>query len=241
MSHRVLIVDDERWARIALRDLLAKRSDVRIVGEASSVASAATAIADLRPDIIFLDVQMPDGLGFDLFELMEVSARIVFVTAYDEHALRAFDVNALDYLVKPVDPVRLDRALTRAASAAVAVEAPEPGRLAAEDRVCLQDSNSMKFGLVRDIVYISAADDYSEVHLANGKLSLVSQRLRRWEERLPDTFVRVHRSTLVNLNFVEEIEHTAGRWLVHVKGVHEPLAMSRRYTQALKKRLELIM
>ena len=111
---RVVIVDDERLARAALAQLLRARDDVTIVGEAESVETAVLQIATCDPDVVFLDIKLPDGIGFDVFDRVSVRAHVVFVTAYGDHALRAFEVNALDYLVKPAQPAHIERALARA-------------------------------------------------------------------------------------------------------------------------------
>jgi two-component system LytT family response regulator len=240
---RALIVDDERLARVALKSLLDDHKEVEVVGEADSVAGAVRAITEHHPDIVFLDIEMPDGLGFDLFDEMEVEAKVVFVTAYDQHALRAFEVNALDYLVKPVHPKHVARALERVHDPVDVGEddgAPPRERLEVSDMVCLQEAHSMKFTHVNNIVFIVSANEYTEVHLADGKVALVSQRLRRWEQRLPSCFARVHRSTLINLHHVDQITQVDGRWNVYLRERGEPIHMSRRYAKALRQQLALI-
>lgn len=239
--YRALIVDDERLARVVMRDLLAEHADIEVVGEADSVEFAARLLKKLTPDLVFLDIEMPDGSGFELFERVKVSSHVVFVTAYDEHALRAFEVNALDYLVKPVDPAHVERALTRFRRLwrlPPELERPRPERrLALDDIACLQEARCMTFARVGEITRVCAADEYAEVHLTSGEAVLVSTRLSRWEERLPECFVRVHRSILVNLHHVMRIEQVGGAWVVHLRGADTTLAMSRRYAQALRKRL----
>ncbi len=242
MKLRVLIVDDERLARVSLRKILSLREDVEIVGEASSVSTAVEKITELSPDLVFLDIQLPDGLGFDIFNRIEVAAHVIFVTAYSQHALRAFEVNALDYLMKPIDPAHIDRALHRASLPQKPETAKQPKSTAytMEDTICLQESGRMKFTRVRDIVYICAADDYVEVHLQQGAVVLVNERLHRWESLLPENFARTHRSTLVNMDYIEEIGHAEGNWQIRLRGKEQPLVMSRRYAQSLKKRLKLV-
>lgn len=244
MAKRILIVDDEPPARFALADLLANHPEVEVVGEADSVATAAQVVDQCQPDIIFLDIELPDGSGFDLLERVETRARVIFLTAFGEHALRAFEVNALDYLLKPADPDRLAQALARidgVTGGAVAEPTGSEGdslpRFSQNDLVCLQESKSLKFCRVSQIAFIQAADYVTEVHLASSKVALVPQSLRRWEERLPDSFVRVHRSTLVNLERVDEVEQTESGWFVHLRDRPDPLPISRRFAQALKSRL----
>jgi two-component system LytT family response regulator len=237
----VLIVDDERLARVALRSVLAERADVSIVGEADSVASARRMMAELSPDVIFLDVNMPGGSGFELFR-EPVSARVVFCTAYEQFAVRAFEVNALDYLVKPVGPEQIERALSRLPvppSQAAAPDAADPP-LVLDDLVALRESHALRFVRVRDIVHLHAADDYSEVHLTSGRPALVDVTLRRWELRLPAAdFVRIHRSSLVNLHHIDEVRYTDGRWEIALRTAGEAvtLTVSRRVGRELGDRL----
>lgn len=253
MTYRVLIVDDERLSRVVLRELLSDHPDMDIVGEASSVADAVRSIEGLDPDIVFLDIQLPDGLGFDLFKKTEVNAEVIFVTAYDEHALRAFEVNALDYLVKPVDPESMARAIERvkrrgsiphesstpAPSPTSAPSSTPAPSLTLDDIICLQETNCMKFTQLGDIVSIVAADDYSEVYLRDGETILANQRLRSWDGSLPSSFVRVHRSAIVNLHFVKDITKVDGKWFVRFKTEQKPLTMSRRFAQSMKKTFSL--
>jgi len=238
MKLRALIVDDERLARAALRNLLDQRSDMDVVGEADGLATAKRAIVALTPDVVFLDVQMTDGTGFDLFDQIDVSCAVVFVTAYDSFALRAFEVNARDYLVKPVSAQDLDRAIGRLRSPEV-TKPHVPSQLELDDVVCLSEGNRIRFTPVRDIVYITAADDYTEVHLLSGQAALVQTILREWELRLPARrFVRLHRSHLVNLGFVEEVGSDGGTWYARLRGA-VTLPMSRRYAQLLRSRLSV--
>ncbi|MEM9192059.1 MAG: LytTR family DNA-binding domain-containing protein [Myxococcota bacterium] len=164
--------------------------------------------------------------------------KAVFLTAYGQHALRAFEVKALDYLMKPADPARLDRALTKALRPSAPVAVTPTDRLSKQDLVSLQDVKSLKFCRVSHIVYIQAANYYSEVHLASGKVAMVSQSLRRRAARLPDSFVRVHRSTIVNLDRVDELQQVEGGWCVYLQDRESPLPVSRRFAQALKARLQ---
>lgn len=238
MTLKVLVVDDEYFARVALIELLRPHEDVDIVAEADSVGAAAAQIAQHDPDVIFLDIELPDGSGFDLFDRAEVRGHVVFQTAYGEHALRAFEVNALDYLVKPADPNQVDRALTRARSAfPVAGGDSQATALMPEDRVRLEERKRVRFCRVRDIAYIQSADDYSEVHLANGEVALVPERLQHWESRLPESFVRIHRSTLINAELSEELLHSDGAWQVRLQGCPTLLTVSRRLAQTVKAKI----
>ena len=234
MRHRALIVDDERLARASLRKLLEKRGDVVVVGEADGVEAAVAAIHDTTPDVVFLDIQMPGGSGFDLFDRTDVRARVVFVTAYDQHALRAFAVNALDYLLKPVDPAEMARSIDRLAALRPSAA---PTRLGLDDDICLPQPGGMKFVRLRDVVCITAAEDYSEVRLSSGRTVLAEHSLRRWEQRLPEeAFVRIHRSTLVNLLHVGELTADGRSAVLLLRDGTSRLAVSRRYARALRER-----
>lgn len=233
MKVRAFIVDDERLARVALRALLEERDDVEVVGEADSVRSAKEKLLGLEPDVVFLDVQMPGALGFELLDA-SLEAKVVFCTAYEAYAVRAFEVNALDYLVKPVGPEQIDRALQRLKGPA---EAPPAAEMKMDDLVALEEAQTLRFVPAQDITFIQAADDYSEVHLVGGAVALVDVPLKRWEERLPPDFVRIHRSTLVNARHVESLQHVEGRWSVSVRDGPR-LAVSRRLGSDVVERLK---
>ena len=248
MPHRVLMVDDERLVRLGLAKLLAARDDVEIVGEADSVEQAAKEVQDKDPDVIFLDIQLLDGTGFELFERVRIRAHVIFLTAHVEFALRAFDVQAVDYLVKPVSAEKIARALTRVAEATTRSHIGfqsdqsrefEP-RLSFDDRVALREDTQLRIARVKDIMFVRAAGDFSEVHLANGSVALVTQPVRLWESRLPEEFVRIHRSTIINLDLVERVVTQTGNWQVCLRGWPEAFVVSRRYTIALKSRLHAL-
>ncbi len=235
---RALIVDDERLARKDLRTLLEDVPKVEVIGEADSVASAVTAIGETDPDLIFLDIQMPGESGFDLLEKTDLRARVIFVTAFDEYAIRAFEVDAVDYLLKPVSPQRLTAAIERL-DRKNAVAAGGRRALAYDDTLFLSINNHLKFVKVSAIQSIQAAADYSEIILADGKRGLVQKSMAEWEQRLPPAqFCRIHRSTIINLQAVSRVEEWFGdSYHVYLSGVESPLVMSRRYAVRLKERL----
>ena len=233
-----LLVDDERLARQELRALLAVHPDVRVLGEAASVDEAARHLAREQPDVIFLDIQMPGESGFDLFARVPVASRVIFVTAHDAHALRAFDVNALDYLLKPVAPARLAHALARLRRQSGPEAAPATRRFEPGDFVFLPVDGGSRFLRVSQIVTVNAAGDATVVTTADGLRGRVPRSLKAWEERLPPThFVRIHREAIVNLLFVERIEEWSHEaYHVHLRGGTPPLTLSRRYAARLKAR-----
>ncbi len=234
----VLIVDDERLSRKDLISLLSVHDNITVVGEADDVPSAVKAMEKLNPDVVFLDIQMPGDSGFDLLEKTEVEARIIFVTAYDEYAIRAFEVNALDYLLKPVHPDRLAKALEKLESQAE--ETPARARkLGYDDRLFLMLGRHFKFLKVRSILTVTAAGDYSEVLTSDGTKGLTLKSMKEWEARLPlQHFIRIHRSTIINMESIDRVQEWFNySFQVYLKGVEEPYVISRRYATRLKDRL----
>jgi len=214
---RTLIVDDEPHARAALRLLLGKDREIEIVGEAAAGAEAAEAIRRLSPDLMFLDVQMPEMDAFELLAELdgERIPRIVFVTAYDRYALQAFDVNALDYLLKPFDDERFDLALGRAKEAlragdedtnrrlsALLASRTEAGRLR---RLSIKSRGRVSFLDVAEIDWIEAADQYVQIHTGT-KTHLLRESMSSIEAKLSsETFCRIHRSAIVNVERIKEL------------------------------------
>ena len=238
MSWKAVIVDDERLARNKLRSLLEQHPQIRLVGEADGVDSAIETIERTRPDVVFLDIQMPGKSGFELVNRVNLPLKIIFVTAFDEYAIRAFEVNALDYLLKPVNPERLAKAIERLASPpAVPERAPRP--LEYDDFLFLPFGDSSRFLRVRDIKLIRAADVYSEIFTTGGEKTLVLKPLNEWEERLPEKhFARIHRSTIINIEFVERVEKSFNySFEVYLCDTGEPFTMSRRYATRLKDKM----
>jgi two-component system LytT family response regulator len=238
MRWNAVIVDDERLARNKLRSLLAQHPQIRLVGEADGVDSAIETIEQTRPDVVFLDIQMPGKSGFELVNRVNLPLKIIFVTAFDEYAIRAFEVNALDYLLKPVNPERLAKAIERLAAPPAAPEnSSRP--LEYDDFLFLPFGDSSRFLRVRDIKLIRAADVYSEIGAAGGEKTLVLKPLNEWEERLPEKyFARIHRSTIINIEFVERVEKSFNySFEVYLRDTGEPFTMSRRYAALLKDKL----
>ncbi len=240
-----VIADDERLARDGLIALLSAHPQIDVVGQADSVASTVAQLQSLDPDLLFLDIAMPDGIGFDVFERIDVVARVVFVTAYDSYTLRAFELNALDYLMKPVSPERLTKTVDRLCGLTGGSAEPKRDKtrpsLELSDIVSLPEGRIIKFARVQQIVYIEAANDYVEVILESGRTALVERRLRTWQEILPDCFVQIHRSRLVNLEYVDEIEQTGRNWTVRLRGWDKGLVMSRRYAKPFRERLDAML
>jgi two-component system, LytTR family, response regulator len=235
---KALIVDDERLARREIISLLSSYPCIRIIAEAADVPSAIQAVTEHTPDVIFLDIQMPGVSGFDLIDAIPPSIRIIFVTAFDEYAIRAFEVNALDYLLKPVHPERLRLAVERLCNDAVSPKHPDH-RLEYDDRLFLLLNTQHRFLKIDSILCITAAGDYSEVIVTDGAKWLTSKTLREWESRLPEKhFCRIHRSVIINMNSIdrtEEMQNQSCR--IYLLGIAEPFILSRRYSALLKDRL----
>ena len=208
-----LIVDDEELARLVLRELIQTRPEIEVVAECANGFEAVKAVAEHKPDLIFLDVQMPKLSGFDVLELIGAETAVIFVTAYDQYAMRAFEVHAVDYLLKPIGRDRFEAALERAKSRLGQKLPPAPDLAAATrppkqflERIVVRDGTRVTLIPVRKLDYAEAQDDY--VALASeGKKHLKQQTIASLEACLdPDQFVRVHRSYVVNFERVARIE-----------------------------------
>lgn len=239
---RALIIDDEAPARAALRGLLGGDPAITVAGEADTMADAAQRLGAGDYDLVFLDVQLRGGTGFDLVPHVRPEARIVFVTAFDRFAARAFEVNALDYLVKPVRPQRLADTLRRLALPPVEPPASPPSAtaLTPSDLVYLKISNgTSRFVALVDIAAITSNENYSETHLGDGTRLFVRRTMKSWEEALPAThFVRVHRTTIINLaRYRGADRQTEQTTLLHLDGLAEPVRASFRYLPELRGRL----
>lgn len=235
--YRTLIVDDEKYARSDLRELLSDFPSVEVVGEAKNIKTAIEAIEKLKPDLIFLDIQFPGETGFELFDKIEITAKVIFVTAYDEYAIRAFDVNACDYLLKPVNPDRLALAVKRLPDNRE--QQIHPNTLFTEtDSIYLQLNYKYYFVRVDSIIKITAADHFTEVVTTKGLKGLTNKQLCEWDKCLPkSSFTQIHRSTIINMNFVERIERGANYSnRIILKNIDEPITISRRYASKIKKR-----
>jgi two-component system LytT family response regulator len=233
-----VIVDDERLARRELRSLLEAHPAIAVVGEAETVPTAAEVVRATEAEVVFLDVQLGTELGFELLPLLEPDVAVIFVTAHDKHAVRAFESNALDYLLKPVSKARLSRAIDRLASESLAAPGTATGPLDYDEFLFLRIDGRMRFLKLRTVAAIVAQSDHTTLKLVGGEAVRIRKSIGEWEARLPPhQFVRIHRSAIVNVDHVERIDdwfHAA--YLVHVSGSKEPLHMSRRYAAALRDR-----
>lgn len=231
---RALIVEDEPGSRQRLRRLLGKHaSDVEIVGEADSGPRALEVINSVRPDVVFLDVSLPGFDGFALLDEIEDSVKIVFTTASQEHAVRAFDAGAIHYLLKPIDPAQLLEALVR-------VQKPEPPMTtdlsrAGLSRLLCRDRDTTYVLRTDEVLFMKADQGYTLVR-TDSKEYLTAESLGALEQQLGRSFVRVHRSALVNLTQVSSLRHLDGDMIVVLRNGTE-LPVSRRHAQGLRERL----
>lgn len=235
----VIIVDDEELARDELKELLKDFPFINIVGECDDAESAIAIINKTKPNLVFLDIQMPGKSGFDIVEQINSSIEIVFVTAYNQYAIRAFEVNALDYLMKPIYPARLRQTIERIVKKSGEVSHPDK-KLNIDDYIYLKLRNKTKFVKVENILCITSAKEYTEIITTDRLKGLIYKSMVEWENRLPSkNFVRIHRSTIVNLQFVEEIISLPNNThQVYLTGIKEPVDMSRRYASRLKSILK---
>lgn len=233
---KAIIVDDERLARVNLKKLLEPHPEIEIVGEASSCKSTVELISLYKPELIFLDIQLSGETGFDLLELIDNSIKIIFVTAYDEYAIRAFEVNVIDYLLKPVNPERLKKSIERVINREK-TQKSEAKSYEYSDSIFVRLNNySSRFIKISSITFIEPVGNYSKIVTIEGKHCLVLKTLKQWQEELPDNnFVRIHRSSIVNIEHVERIEKKSNtQHRAYLKNVPEPLEVSRRYAKKLK-------
>ena len=240
---RTVIVDDSPRSRAALRRLLAAHDQITIVGEAGNVADARDRVlTQLDYDLVLLDIQLIGGSGFDLVPSIKASAHIIFATAYEEHAVRAFEINALDYLLKPITAERLAQALSRVnPSPSAPAERPRPGAAPLpSDTLFVPTVNGSRFIALPDLIVISSEQNYTRLTLTNGVSHLVYRTMKEWEAVLPpDTFVRVHRQKLINLSRLTRIGHDLlGRPQLHLADLTEPISPSRRQWHDIQLRLK---
>lgn len=242
---KALLIDDERLARNELRRLLAAFPDIELAGEAANAKQAREQLAALKPDLIFLDVQMPGETGMELLASLEPPVpHVIFTTAYDEFAVKAFELNALDYLLKPVDPARLGAAIEklRAKMAGNAEEPMKPAprdRLAAEDKVFVREGDRCWFVELKTIRLLESEGNYTRVHFDCAQPQLF-RSLNAMEERLDARyFFRANRRQIINLAWIDTIEPWfSGGLLVHLKGGAK-VELSRRQAQEFREKMSL--
>jgi len=245
MKTTCLIIDDEKLARELLHEYLEGFSEIEIIGECAKGNEAVEKINKLKPDLIFLDVQMPGMNGFDVLEEIDHEPYIIFTTAYDQYAIKAFEKNAVDYLLKPLDEERFRLAVNRALKRKT-VEKGDLQELIKsfksegknfESHIFVQKSEKLFNLPVEEIVYLEASGDYTVITTKNDQF-VSSSGIGKLEEIMdPDTFIRVHRSTIINLNYLKEIErHFNGGMVVKMQS-GKSFPVSRTYAKLIRKKV----
>jgi len=240
--HRAIIIDDERLARNELRKLLQDFPQIEVIDEAANAAEGIEKIDSLMPDLIFLDIQMPGKTGFDMLQDLERAPHVIFTTAYDEYALKAFEVNALDYLMKPIEPKRLADALQKLQQAEekeAAQQAGIRGILTENDQVFVKDGERCWFVKLSEVRLFESVGNYAKVFFATNK-PLILKSLNALEERLDEkTFFRANRKHIVNMRMIEKIEpYFNGGLLLELQG-GEKIEVSRRQAVKFKEMMSL--
>jgi two-component system, LytTR family, response regulator len=240
---RVLIVDDEEDARVTLRSFLALYCpNTVLVGEASGVQSALLAVKQHKPDVVLLDIQMEDGTGFDFLQQSKRNFSVIFTTAYDNYAVKAFRFSAIDYLLKPIDPSELRPALEKAMESTIGVSARVDSLLKtqAEGRIeslTLSSSDGVNVVNLQDIVRLESDSNYTNFHLTTGKKLTVTKPMKEFESLLaPEGFFRIHQSHIIRLDRVRKVVKENGDRVYLNDGKALPLARRRReeFISALK-------
>lgn len=198
---RIIVVDDERSARHELKQALKKYADCEVIGEAKNASEAKELIEAKRPDVIFLDIQMPEQSGFQLLASLSEAPAVIFTTAFDKYAVQAFEVNALDYLLKPVRDERFAKAIER-------VRQKMQQQVKGERQIFIKDGDRCYFVQLKDICLIESLENYTRLYFNNNK-ALVKRSLRQWEEMLDAAiFFRINRTQLINNQYISEVHPT---------------------------------
>ena len=245
MTKKAIIIDDERLARNELKKLLSEYPEIEIVAEAANAAEGIQRIEELQPDLIFLDIQMPGKTGFEMLAELDRAPHVIFTTAYDEYALRAFEVNALDYLLKPIEPKRLSDAIQKLEhieekeGEGSEIPSMPRGALGEFDQVFVKDGERCWFVKLTDIRLFESVGNYAKVFFGPNK-PLILKSLNALEERLDDhIFFRANRKHIVNLRMIEKVEpYFNGGLLLEIKG-GEKIEVSRRQAVKFKEMMSL--
>ncbi len=236
---RALVIDDERLARKELLKLLEDYPEIEVIGEAANAEEAYEKINELKPDLLFLDIQMPGKTGFELLEMLDAVPKVIFTTAYDEYALKAFDVNALDYLLKPVQMDRLNETIAKLQSPAPKEETEKEPKLGLNDQVFVKDGDKCWFVKLADIRYFESDGNYIKVFFDNVR-PMIHKSLNALDEKLNDRdFFRASRKHIINLSWVETIEPWFnGGLMVKLRG-GDKVEVSRRQAAKFKEKMSL--
>ncbi|EIM77153.1 LytTR family two component transcriptional regulator [Nitritalea halalkaliphila LW7] len=244
---RAIVIDDERLARKELINLLAQFDHVEVLAEANNVDDAKEKIEALAPDVVFLDIQMPEKTGFDLLEELEAVPHVIFTTAYDEYAIKAFQVNALDYLLKPVEPARLQEAINKLSQTiasskqeqAAAASRESEKKLGLDDQVFVKDGDRCWFVKLANVRLFESDGNYIKVYFDSNK-PMIHKSLNALDERLDEkSFFRASRKHIINLSWVEGIEPWFNGGLVVTLKGGDRIEVSRRQASRFKEMMSL--
>jgi two-component system LytT family response regulator len=244
MQKKVLLIDDERLARNELKKLLQDFPEIEVIGEAANADEGIEKIESLNPDLIFLDIQMPGKTGFDMLAQLDSAPDVIFTTAYDEYALKAFEVNALDYLMKPIEPNRLADAIQKLQLAeekeiAASLGGINRGTLTEADQVFVKDGERCWFVKLGEVRLFESVGNYAKVFFGNNK-PLILKSLNALEERLDEkVFFRANRKHIVNLRMIEKIEPYFNGGLLLDLHAGEKIEVSRRQAVKFKEMMSL--
>ena len=232
---KVILIDDEPLAREGLRDLLQAHPNLQIVGEAGNASAAEALVAAEQPDAAFLDINMPRKSGFEFLKDLKIPLPVIFVTAHSEYAVQAFEVQAVDYLLKPLEPLRLAAAVARLAEACGRREPTTP-IYEKDDRICLRTPQRTVIARLGDIVTLEAEGDFTRIHLANEAPLLICQTLGHYEKSLPSPpFLRLSRKLAINTKRIKKITSLSrDETLLDLDGLAAPLSIGRRAAIRLK-------
>jgi two-component system LytT family response regulator len=244
-SIRAVLIDDVEVMRITLKKVLEQFPHINIIGEASSFDEAKEVVNRLKPDLLFLDIDLNGLISIDLLEELNCTPKIIFITSHENFAIKAFEMNAIDFIIKPISAKRIANAIERVSLPSVAIndnnlnEGEE--RFQSDQIILLNFDNKMNFIKIKDINYIEAYGNYTKINMLDGKLSITYNSIKNWENKLPlDIFIQIHRSTVVNLINVLKIEkwtNDTGR--LYLKNVDKPFEISRSYFFQIKKKYKM--
>jgi two-component system LytT family response regulator len=244
-SIKAVLIDDVEVMRITLKKVLEQFPHINIIGEASSFDEAKEVVNRLKPDLLFLDIDLNGLISIDLLEELNCTPKIIFITSHENFAIKAFEMNAIDFIIKPISAKRIANAIERVSLPSVVVndnnlnEGEE--RFQSDQIILLNFDNKMNFIKIKDINYIEAYGNYTKINMLDGKLSITYNSIKNWENKLPlDIFIQIHRSTVVNLINVLKIEkwtNDTGR--LYLKNVDKPFEISRSYFFQIKKKYKM--
>lgn len=240
---KAIVVDDVESMRLVLRKLLSTFDKIEIVGEAADFDEARTIISEERPDLLFLDIDLNGLTSIDLLKTIGYQPMVIFITSHTDFAIKAFELNAVDYLLKPISLERLTKAIEKVTNKWEDTDFEDDynAKFTPDHIILLGFDNKMSFVRIKDINYIEAYGNYTKVNMADGKLSVTYNSIKNWDTKLPeDVFIQIHRSSIVNLHNVTKIEKWAndtGR--LYLKGVEKPFEISRNYFFQIKKKYKM--